>query len=282
MNLRDFTPIASPFKEHPFCNSNIQEPELFEISIQGEFDLQLYCEAILEKLQSFSRSDLKPFIEYQCTLMKNPIYWLNKTEKLIQVNSKFFQDDTTRICKLYSVIEVLRDKLQNQTDEKRDFDFNKLKKQLESLNTYAEKHKLLLENLTLLKQSNVLNHSELNDKHIKLLELEISKLIDLQPLEGQIKGLNENLTYPRSRKKIKLNGHINVIVDVFYQAMRELRVEGKPYIDASIKDVAELICDNFLDVNGNEIGNATVQTMLSPKKSDKRPKGENRFILANG
>ena len=53
--------------------------------------------------------------------------------------------------------------------------------------------------------------------------------------------------------------------------MFNVKPNGKPYIQYKIKDVAQFICDNFTDENGQALSNATIQTYLSPNRTDKDP-----------
>lgn len=266
---------TSPFKEHPFCDLQTAEPESFEIGLHGNFELQIYCECIISKLQNFERSDLKPFIEYQCTLMNKPLIWLNKFEKLIQINYKEFANDTTRICKMYSVIEVLRDKFQNQSSENTTFDFRKLKKQLEFSSTPTEKLKVLKTKKTEYLQANTHNINALADSFVKQVDLEISLLTDLQALESPLSEERPQKTF----KKLKFNGNINVLVDVFYQMMEEKISDNKPFIQADIKEIATFLMNNFLDKENRELSESSIKTMLTPSRFDKRPKGEKQIKI---
>lgn len=53
-----------------------------------------------------------------------------------------------------------------------------------------------------------------------------------------------------------------------------IKPNGKPYIQYKIKDVAQFICDNFVDENGQPISQATIQTYLSPNRTDKDPNSD--------
>ena len=57
--------------------------------------------------------------------------------------------------------------------------------------------------------------------------------------------------------------------------MTNVKPNGKPYLGHKIKDVADFICDNFLDENGQPLSQATIQTYLSPNRTDKDPNIDN-------
>jgi hypothetical protein len=79
--------------------------------------------------------------------------------------------------------------------------------------------------------------------------------------------------------KIKINSNLNQLVYVFFQLNRELFIEGKPFLDANTNDFVALICNNFVDKEGRKISPDTVRTILTPSKSDKRPKAHKRIDL---
>ena len=79
--------------------------------------------------------------------------------------------------------------------------------------------------------------------------------------------------------KLKINCNINQLVDIFYQLHRELFVSGKPIIDGNINDIVAVIVNSFTDKDGRELSLETVKTMLTPSKSDKRPKHHKRIDI---
>lgn len=79
--------------------------------------------------------------------------------------------------------------------------------------------------------------------------------------------------------KLKINCNINQLVDIFYQLHRELFTDGKPIIDGNINDIASVIVNSFVDKNGRDLSPETVKTMLTPSKTDKRPKTHKRIDI---
>jgi hypothetical protein len=74
---------------------------------------------------------------------------------------------------------------------------------------------------------------------------------------------------PRSSKqnpKLRINGKVNIFVDVYYRFLYEYKPEGKPFIDGTPTEVANMIVNNFTSRDGKDLSLNTVLTMLSPGK----------------
>lgn len=85
--------------------------------------------------------------------------------------------------------------------------------------------------------------------------------------------------YGGSIHKLKINCNINQLVDIFYQLHRELFSDGKPIIDGSINDIVAVIVNSFVDKDGRDLSPESVKTMLTPSKTDKRPKPHKRIDI---
>lgn len=94
---------TSPFIEHPIVDIAQFDAHEFDITIfeeeqpsnflnGGIFQKELYCKCLLHKLFTLTKSKIKPFIKYQCDQMKEPIVWLNKLEKLIDLNRELYDE----------------------------------------------------------------------------------------------------------------------------------------------------------------------------------------------
>jgi len=82
---------------------------------------------------------------------------------------------------------------------------------------------------------------------------------------------NQNTLPP----KLLWNGQINVLVDIFYQLLNEVKEGDNPILKARPDDVAKMILNNFCDKNGNDLSLTTIKTILQPGRADKRPKASN-------
>ena len=136
--------ICSPFVEHPVIDVAQSEAHEFDVVAYGEeqstsfvnkgkFNKEQYCKCLLYKLFIIPKSKIKPFIQYQCDKMDDPIVWLNKLEKLMDINSEFFttKEHAKIVGKILTVIEVMRDVIEQkgQTFDSK-FNFVKLKSEV--------------------------------------------------------------------------------------------------------------------------------------------------------
>ncbi len=284
------------FKEHPVINHISEEPGIFDISakgtdtpahfiIDGIFSIQDYCSQLVRKFNTLRPVELMPFLEHQCRPLKDPIGWLNQLEKLLHVNTGFFihSGQTNKMVHLLTLIEQKKSRLKalrfshplhlTEPFVTYNNNFQALLEELKKLDSYEDKITLLIKRKTEYLQ----NEPPFISKHIKpldkLIDLEIDKLQQIQLLHSQKKDSgNQAGKEETDNKRIQFNAQLNILVDVFYQMKNKLSVNGKPYIGVSIQEITDMIVQNFLDKDGNKISPATVRTILSPNRPEKRPK----------
>lgn len=280
---------TSPFIEHPIVDISQFDAHEFDITIfeeeqpsnflnGGIFQKELYCKCLLNKLFTLAKSKIKPFIKYQCDQMKEPIIWLNKFEKLIDINRDLFddKDQVIRFDKALMVIELYREVIEKEEVLPQNvFDLNKVKSKLKEYNSYEEKLSYLCEMETEYKQLRppVLNpHAVPFDEQINL---EIEKLTKQETLKekARAKGIVTTTT-TNTKPLIKLKCNLNYYVDVFYQLSQE-----KQQLDCTLKDLAAYIASGVIDKEGNPVSVDSVYSMLKPSNFEKRPKGNSRFKL---
>ena len=130
------------------------------------------------------------------------------------------------------------------------------------------------------KQANLISKSSILTAFDKLCTKEIQQINDLAVLntisENTILN-NKNKILPI--KKININCNLNQFIDIYFQLSHELFVDGKPFIDGSINDIVASIVNSFVDKNGNEISPETVKTILTPSRTDKRPKNHRKIDI---
>lgn len=82
------------------------------------------------------------------------------------------------------------------------------------------------------------------------------------------------------KEKIKWNGQINALVDLFQQFIQELKVNGNPLIESPLEVLGDFFITNFKDRKGKNLSKQTIMTLLKPSRSDKRihPESPNRII----
>jgi len=283
--------IAAPFLEHPVVDASCFEAKEFDIVapenapanfiVKDKFDLNQYCNCLLTKIVSLNKSKIKPFIRYQCEQLVDPFVWLNKLEKLIDLNREHFttKDQNIKIEKTLVVIELLRQEIESNKFTGSKYNFKAVKQKIQSYKTPEEKLSYLLEVKTeyLQYKPSVTNTNEV--PFDLQCDLEINLLKSQRKLYKSIALSESRLKKPTLRSKFKINSNVNQFVDIFFQLMHEKQVNGKPFLEASPNELAELIAESFQDKEGKEISVSTVKTILKPSRFEKRPKGKARLDL---
>ncbi|WP_394757887.1 hypothetical protein [Flavobacterium sp.] len=274
----------------------------FDIILDDIVDLQSYCDALIQKVFELPYTDYPDFISYQTNLVKNPIFWLNHFEELISNNEDLFTGKRSlcRYNKLFNLIESKRKELQsssvkesklntpkrliNADTEDRYFSFHETKLQIEKLECFNEKIIFLTEEIFDYEEADIIskngNLGEFNLQCEKLkvrLQTTRKLLLDIEKEKQEtiLKGNSEI----KPTFKIRINGPINILTDVYKQMMYSSKSSGKSYINHSIKDITKFICDNHLDEQGNELSQHTIRTYLSPTRCDKDPNNDNKIRL---
>lgn len=273
---------------------------IFDITHDQEPTLENYCIALLEKVFTIPQSQLPEFITYQIQLNSDGTTWLNKFEKLLANNEELFitQKALSRFNKLYNIIEKKRTELQassvkeikqptpkrliNADAEDRYFSFFEVKQHVEKMESFNDKILYLNEEIFEYRQADIISiNNKLQPYDQQCVQL-IEKLQTLRKMRSEIEKEKElEQTNKQIIKKLKFNGNLNQLVDIFYQLSRELFVDGKSFIDASNSDIVSTIVNNFIDKDNNEISPQTVETILKPSRGDKRPKTHKRIDLDN-
>lgn len=298
MNSKEQNIKTAPFPEHVAVPTAQAQNPLFDIILEDEFTLQKYCEALIEKIVTLRQSQFPAFINYHCNQVKNPLIWVNKLEKLLANNEAFFSSKTalSRYNKLYTLIELKRKELQsisvkpttkrtpkrliNANSDDRHFSFYEVKNHIETLSNFTEKIIFLTEEVFAYKQADKFSINTTLQAYDEQCNNMIEQLQTIRKMRAefeneQLANIGNKLTF----NKLKFNGNVNQLVDVFYQLNRELFVDGKSYIDGSANDIIALIVNSFIDKDGNEISPQTIETILKPSRTDKRPKPHKRLDI---
>jgi hypothetical protein len=289
---------TAPFVELLAVPTALAKNPLFDIIVEDKITIQNYCNALIAKILELKQSQFPAFIDYQFNLVKNPEVWICKLEKLLANNEAFFSSKTamSRYNKLYFLIEKKRTELQsskvkepliktpkkfiNAESEDRHFSFYELKKQLDNINDDNQKILLLTKEMFEYQQANIEFINQKTPFYDAQCTKEIENIYALQKIQVAIEEAQKlKLSSLIPTKKIKFNGNLNQLVDMFYQLNRELFIEGKPYIDANTNDLAAWIVNSFLDKEGKEISPLTVKTILKPSKEEKRPNTHKRLDI---
>ena len=277
--------------------ANTKNP-LFDIIIDEEITLHNYCKLVLIKILELRQSMFPAFINYQTEQAKEPIRWLNKLEKLLANNEDLFMNKRalTRYDKLFTLIELKRKELQsssvkeikiktpkrliNAETEDRYFSFYEIKQHIETVESFGDKIYFLSEEVFEYKQADIISiNNKLQTYDVQCNHL-MEKLQTMRKMRLELEiEQNKQLSNLIPFNKLKFNGNVNQLVDVFYQLSRELFVDGKSYLDGNTNDIIALIVNSFLDKEGKEISPLTVKTILKPSKEEKRPNTHKRLDI---
>lgn len=302
MNSENTIIKSAPFQEYLAVPLAQSKNPLFDIIVEEKLTIQNYCEALISKILELRQSDFPEFINYQCTLVKNPLVWINKLEKSLANNETLFSSKTalSRYNKLYTLIEKKRTEMQssrvkavaeitpkrliNADSEDRYFSFYETKLKVEKLEKFNDKIIFLTEEIFDYEEADIISKNKnLDEYNLQCEKLKVrlqttrKLLLDIEK-EQLENSLNQN-SEVKPVFKIRINGPINILTDVYKQMMYSSKSSGKSYINHSIKDITKFICDNHLDEQGNELSQHTIRTYLSPTRSDKDPNNDNKIRL---
>jgi len=288
---------TAPFVELLAVPAALAKNPLFDIIVEDKITIQSYCNALIAKILELKQSQFPAFIDYQFNQVKNPEIWICKLEKLLANNEAFFSSKTamSRYNKLYILIDKKRTELQslrvvgtkikatkrqiNADTDDRYFSFFEAKSYINSLDNFNDKIIYLMDEIFEYNQADIVslnNKLQPYDKQCNQLieQLQIMRKVknDFEK-ENQEKQATENSSNIPFQK-IKLNGPTNIITNAFKQMMVDVKPNGKPYIQGKIKDISQIICLIFDDEKGEPLSQATVQTYLSPNRTDKDPNND--------
>ena len=269
---------------------------LFDIIIENKITLQTYCDALIVKVLELRQSDFPEFLNYQCNLVANPLVWINKFEKLLANNSEQFEGirNKSKFIKFYTLIELKRKELQatsvkepiiktpkkfiNAESEDRHFSFYEIKKQLVNCENDDEKILLLTKEMFEYQQASIEFINQKTPMYDVQCAKEIEHIYALQKLQAAVEQTKRDQNQNQLPfKKMQINCNLNQFVDVYYQFTRELFVEGKSMIDGSVNDLVAIIVNSYVDKDGKDISPETVKTILTPSRTEKRPKPHKRI-----
>jgi len=293
---------TAPFVELLAAPSALSKNPVYDIIIDDKVTLQNYCNALVEKIFTLRQSDFPAFINYQSDQVKNTIVWLNKLEKLLANNEEVFilRKALCRYNKLYTLIEKKRTELQsspvkdpvsktpkrliNAISDDRYFSYFEVKNHIETLTDFTEKLIYLTQEAFAYKQADKFSINTTLQPYDQQCNHQIEHLQTLRKMRSdyekeQLEKFNSTKLVKVPSLKIRINGPINILTDAYKQMMNNVKPNGKPYLEYKIIEIAQFICDNYLDENGNELSIQTIKTYLSPTRTDKNPNNDWKIKL---
>ena len=213
-------------------------------------------------------------------------------------NSEQFESirNKSKFIKFYTLIELKRKELQsscvkepvvktpkrliNAESEERYFSFHEVKQHIETIENFGEKIIYLADEIFEYKQADIIsinNKLQMYDAQCNHLMEKLQTMRKMRAeLEKEQKEQNQNqLPF----KKMQINCNLNQFIDIHYQFTRELFVDGKSMIDGSVTDLVAIIVNSYVDKDGKEISPDTVKTILTPSRTEKRPKPHKRIDI---
>ena len=289
---------TAPFVELLAVPSAQAKNPLFDIIVEDKINIQNYCNALIAKILELKQSHFPAFIDYQFNLVKNPDVWICKLEKLLANNEAFFSSKTamSRYNKLYFLIEKKRTELQsssvketvaktpkkfiNAESEDRHFSFYEIKKQLGTCQSDEEKILLLTKEMFEYQQASIEFINQKTPMYDAQCAKEIEHIYALQKLQAAVEQTKKEQNLNQLPfKKMQINCNLNQFIDIHYQFTRELFVDGKSMIDGSVNDLVAIIVNSYVDKDGKDISPETVKTILTPSRTEKRPKQHKRIDI---
>ena len=110
-----------------------------------------------------------------------------------------------------------------------------------------------------------------NDNTVYFPKSSLPQSSDSNSLDTVNKTANQNLSNS-SFKKIPWNRGTNVLVDVLLSLSAKFQLKGQSPMTATNEQIQSLIINNFVDKNGNNFSEETINSYLKPAHSDKLPK----------
>jgi len=105
---------------------------------------------------------------------------------------------------------------------------------------------------------------------LKFVRFEISECHQQNKFNREKQSSQKKLKKQGLVKKLQWNGNINQLITFFYDAANQVKVNGRPVLSGTNKDIAEVLTENFIQKDGSPINPDTIATLLSPSKELKR------------
>lgn len=291
----DFLSVS--FAEHPWKQESAAQVSDYDICFNPPFSSEKYSSTLFSTVFNIDLNELSDFLDYQCNSLKLPMKWLDSLEMLIDKNvtslfepmlKQRYKELILQIDRKRSILQAvslgnfrhdLLSKYSEQLKPKKKFTFESVQEHLAGLASPEEK----LEYLHLIrcdhKQASITYNTNVL-AFDSLCEIEIQKVEkqEASQLRAKQKTINE-IGVTSLPEKARIHGKLNFFIDIFFQLMHDFKINGKPFLESSNKQIAMIICNNFLDKNGKEISIKSVMTILEVNRPEKRPKDDRRFNL---
>lgn len=260
----------------------------YDIVIEDEFSSEAYCRQLFSRILSIDLSKTEEFLEYQCQINKNPIEWLNTFEKLMKNNCIVAVKEDLKYRYLKYMMEIIlirkefphiKNKMLNMTKQEdlngftgnKIYSFCSVLEHTKYIHFTEEKILYLQRHIKDYKQNPPEFESNRKPKFDQQCELEITNLISTDELLQKVQMKKDRKNGISS--KLPINVELKTLCDIFYKLMKKKGNNKQAIFPWTIKETTDLICNSFVDMNGNSLNPSSVRTYLSPSKYESRPKG---------
>ena len=279
--------VTVVFPEHPYCVQ--PSGNVLDVSLSTSFSMQAYCDAVFHKILHIGLSESAAFLSHNCSLVSEPLCWLNALEKLIKLNADLFKTDQLkhRQIKFITEISIRRNILLSNycPDHKtshlhepnghRVYSFAEVRRHLETLSSYEEKLLYLNDQIFDYRQNPPIFLKANQPTFDALCQIEIDRINQRQALQQKIAAQKPS---GQQMNRLPFNGELKVLCDVYFKMMHK-KVGGKPMLPCSISQVAEHICSSYCNPDGSLLSNPTVRTYLSSSRPESRPKNDKELEI---
>jgi len=247
--MKHFIKNIVQFPEQTTVLKEQSESVLFDIYSENVKTNKTYCQALIDKIFNLPYAKLPEFFSHHCIFLADPAAKL----PMMYVNAE---------C------------------EDRYFSFKETKKKIPHLGSYTDKIMFLTKEKFDYEQASIDFINPKLPDYSSQCQKEIDQIQHINRLtnEFSLETSQSNIGI-MPHNKLKINCNINQLVDVYYQLHRELFTDGKPIIDGHINDITAVIVNSFVDKDGRELSPQTIRTLLTPSRTDKRPKPHKRIDI---
>ncbi|KAF0130035.1 MAG: hypothetical protein FD155_1821 [Bacteroidetes bacterium] len=281
--------VSTVFNEYIY-KINKSEIEL-DFVIDLPFTMEKYCEALFKKIIHIGLSESSAFLDYQCSLVKQPILWINSLEKLIKENLNHFDTRPLhhRQVKFVSEISIKRHELMEKASKplryekklngynaEKEYSFATVKELLVAYETSDEKISFLQNQIYDYKQSPPDFLSTKEQPFDLQCQIEIER-IEKQEIHNQ--KIKEKKNALVTGKKLPVQADLKILCDIYFKMINKKSRNGKRMFPWTIAQATDHICNSFCEADGSALNSSTVRTYLSSSKPESRPKIEREFDI---
>jgi len=276
------------FREHPialFKDGKVGFFEIYSNGLEGlynrqNFNHQLYCKLLIEKVLDMEPEMLSHFLVYQCKLLSNASAWLIALKVLLKNNAEMIIDlgFASKLNKAFSAVNDKRTEYQKNpllhSENDNPYRFDLIKLHLDTLKTHHEKKEYLFRMKT--------NYLQNRYDYDRADRVDFDEKIDLElAYLDYIAKMRKKKDFSLEAKPLvlKWEGQINILADFYYQCLNHKTEKNRPILKSTKRDIENFIVKYYRKPDGSEFNATTIRTILTPSRNEKRPNADKRISL---